>query len=135
MAIILSLYFFYPKLKPLSNSLESGWNGQKYQEHTKNKTRRQRKVLLCIIIQQFFSITIAKLPKQTLIIFPLLNNDSHSTTWGRRINDRVLEQFIYIELASAKLHTLGIDIFWEVLFMTDHTDPALKECKNNNNIM
>ena len=56
-------------------------------------------------------MTIAKLPKQTLIIFLLLNNDSHSRTWGRRTNDKVLEQFIYIELASAKLHTLGIDIF------------------------
>ena len=91
-------------------------------------------MLLCIIIQQFFSITIAKIPKQTLIIFPLLNNDSRSRTWGRCTNDKVLEQFIYIELASAKLHTLGIDIFLEVLF-TDHTDPALKEYKKNNNIM
>ena len=88
-------------------------------------------MLLCIIIQQFFSITIAKI----LIIFPLLNKDSRSKTWGRCTNDKVLEQFIYIELASAKLHTLGIDIFLEVLFTTDHTDPALKECKNNNNIM
>lgn len=80
-------------------------------------------------------MTIAKLPKQTLIIFLLLNNDSHSRTWSRCTNDRVLEQFIYIELASAKLHTLGIDIFLEVLFTTDHTDPALKEYKKNNNIM
>ena len=92
-------------------------------------------MLLCIIIQQFFSITIAKIPKRTLIIFPLLDNDSRSRTWVRCTNDKVLEQFIYIELASAKLHTLGIDIFLEVLFTTDHTDPALKEYENNNNIM
>ena len=83
----------------------------------------------------YSAIFFNKIPKQTLIIFLLLNNDSHSRTWGRCTNDKVLERCIYIEPASAKLHTLGIDIFLEVLSTTDHTDPALKEYKNNNNIM
>ena len=80
MAIILSLYFCIQN----SNHCQTRWNRAETAENAKNtpKIKQGDKVLLCTFIQQFFSITIAKIHKQTLIIFLLLNNDSYSRTWG-----------------------------------------------------
>ena len=90
MAIILSLYFCIQN----SNHCQTRWNGAETAKNTKNTPKiKQEDNVKCyyvLLFSIFFSITIAKIPKQTLIIFLLLNNDSHSRIWGRCTNDKVL---------------------------------------------